>query len=143
MKFLICNVCNIWMSACEFSRVPVNSAECHQVNASFKFRIGACNNCSSAWNNCPSRCGPLVHSVISGNMLPTITTQIAPAAIKWGLGQTLKHPFTSVGIFVLLTHTNDISYDSVNLRLGFFPLAPWMLLIQKCSKNPLQMRAKS
>jgi hypothetical protein len=82
MKFLICNVCNIWPSACEFSRVFFNSAECHQVNASFKFRIGACNNWSSVWNNCPSHCGPLVHYVISDDVLWTVTAQIAHAAIK-------------------------------------------------------------
>jgi hypothetical protein len=80
MKFLICNVCNIWLSACELRRVSVKSSMCHQVNASFKFRIGASNKWPSDWNNCPSRCGPLVHSVISGDVLWTIYVQITPAA---------------------------------------------------------------
>jgi hypothetical protein len=35
-------------------RVPVNSVECHKVNASCKFRIHTYNKCSSAWNNLPS-----------------------------------------------------------------------------------------
>jgi hypothetical protein len=35
-------------------RVPVHSVDWHQVNASYKFWIGASNNWSSAWNNCLS-----------------------------------------------------------------------------------------
>jgi hypothetical protein len=81
MKFLISNGCNIWLSTYEFSRVSVNSAECHQVNTYFKFRIGAYNKWLSVWNNCLSHCGPLVHFVISGDVLWTVITQIAPTAI--------------------------------------------------------------
>jgi hypothetical protein len=143
MKFLICNICNIWPSACEFRRVSVNSAKCHQVNASFNFRIGVCNNWLSDWNNCLSQCGPLVHSIILDDMMLTVTAQITLAAIKWWLRPNAKAPFTSATIFVLLAHSNTISCDSVKLRLGFFPLAPWPLPIRKCSKNPLQMRVKS
>jgi hypothetical protein len=80
MMFLICSVCNIWLSACEFRRVSVKSVMCHQVNSSFKFRIGACNKWSSDWNNCPNHCRQLVHSVISGDVLWTVHAQIAPAA---------------------------------------------------------------
>jgi hypothetical protein len=80
MKFLICKVCNIWPSSCEFKRVPFKSAMCHQVNASFKFRIGACNKWLSDWNNYPSRCGLFVQYVISGDVLWTVHAQIAHAA---------------------------------------------------------------
>jgi hypothetical protein len=80
MKFLIFNVCNIWSSACEFSRVSVKSAMCHQVNAPFKFRIGACNKWPSDWNNCLSCCGLLVHSVILGDVLWTVHAQITFAS---------------------------------------------------------------
>jgi hypothetical protein len=60
--------------------VPVNSGECHQVNASLKLSIGACNKWPSDWNNCPSHCGPLVHSIISGDVMRTVHAQIAPTA---------------------------------------------------------------
>jgi hypothetical protein len=55
-------------------------AMCHQVNGSFKFRIGGCNNWPSDWNNCLSQRGPLVYSVISGDVLLTVHAQIAPTA---------------------------------------------------------------
>jgi hypothetical protein len=80
MKFLICNIRNIWSSACEFRRVYVKLAMCHQVNASFKFRISACNKWLSDMNNCLSHCGPLVHSVILGDVLWIVHAQIATVA---------------------------------------------------------------
>jgi hypothetical protein len=80
MKFLICNVSNIWPGAYEFRRVSVKSAMCHQVNASFKFRTDACNKWPSDCNNCPRRCGLLVHSIISSDVIWTVHVQIAPAA---------------------------------------------------------------
>jgi hypothetical protein len=126
-----------------FGQVPVNSAESHQINASFKFWIGACNNWLSAWNNYLSHYGPLVHFVISSNVLSVVTAQITPATIKRWLRPNPKVPFTFIIISVLLAHANAISCNSVNICLWFFLLTPWPLPIRKCSKNTLQMRGKS
>jgi hypothetical protein len=71
-----------------------------------------------------SRFGPLVHQVIKDEALWTVSAQIAPAAINRGLRSNPKPPFTSVAIYLLLAHNVAISFDSVNLCLGFFPLDP-------------------
>jgi hypothetical protein len=116
--------------------VTVNSAECHQVDASCKIRIYACCN----W---PSRYGLLVHPVIKDEALWTVSAQITPAAINRGLRSNPKSPFASAAISLLLAHIIAISFGSVNLYLGFLRLDPWPLPIRKCSRNPLHMRAKS
>jgi hypothetical protein len=131
------------LAECMWIQVSIKSAMCHQVNASFKFRIGACKKWPSDWNNYPSHCGPLVHSVISGDVLWTVHAQITPVATSRWLRSNPKAPFTSAAISILLAHTNAISCDSLNLHLGFFPLPSWSLLVWKCSKNRLQMRTKS
>jgi hypothetical protein len=68
------------VECCELRRVSVKLAMCHQVNGSFKFRIGACNKWLSDWNNCLSQRGLLVHSVISSDVMWTVHAQITPAA---------------------------------------------------------------
>jgi hypothetical protein len=50
--------------------------------------------------------------------------QIASATINTGVRSNPKVPFTSTAISILLAHTNAISCDLVNHRLGLFPLTP-------------------
>jgi hypothetical protein len=90
-----------------------------------------------------SHCGPLVHRVIKCQALWTISAQNAPATINMELTSNPKPTATSTAISLHLTHIAAISCNLVNLRLGFLPLDPWSLPVQKCSKNPLHMRAKS
>jgi hypothetical protein len=84
-----------------------------------------------------------MHHVIKSWALYTVTAQIALAAINRGLRSNPKSPLTSATISLQLVHTTTISWDLVNLRLGFLPLYQRSLPVRKCSKIPLQMRGKS
>jgi hypothetical protein len=86
------------------------------MNAPSKFWIRTCSKIMSSRNNCVSQPIPLVHC--------TVCAQIAPAIINTGVRSNSKVPFTSTAVSVLLAHTNAISCDLVNHRLGFFPLTP-------------------
>jgi hypothetical protein len=79
--------------------------------------------------------------VISGDALWNISAQFTPAATNRGLRKTINYHIPPPPFLFPLCAA--ISYDLVNLCLGFHPLEPWSLPVQKCSNNSLQMRAKS